>query len=280
MNAPFFRHTTHKSPRLFFIAGPCVIESEKSCLEIARRLALLSSNIAVDIVFKASFYKANRTSEKSFRGPGRAKGLKILEKVKSAFGLALLTDVHGPEDAREAGDIVDVVQIPALLCRQTDLLTAARKTGKFVNIKKGQFMAPLDMRFAVEKAGARAWLTERGTFFGYNRLVVDFAGLRAMKKIGVPVIFDATHSVQNPGAGNGKSLGDREMAMPLALAALCTGADGLFFEVHPDPERALCDGPNSLYLDAFERWAPRLIELHATMRTWGPIEARQSRFSK
>ena len=243
MNAPFFRHTTHKSPRLFFIAGPCVIESEKSCLEIARRLALLSSNIAVDIVFKASFYKANRTSEKSFRGPGRAKGLKILEKVKSAFGLALLTDVHGPEDAREAGDIVDVVQIPALLCRQTDLLTAARKTGKFVNIKKGQFMAPLDMRFAVEKAGARAWLTERGTFFGYNRLVVDFAGLRAMKKIGVPVIFDATHSVQNPGAGNGKSLGDPRNGHASGPCRALHGGRRAFLRSTPGPRKGALRRP-------------------------------------
>ena len=272
--APFFKYASHSSsrsprpPRPFFIAGPCVIESEKLCLAIAERLAKLSSACAVDIVFKASYDKANRTSIQSFRGPGRKKGLKILEKVKKTTGLAVLTDIHCPEEAAEAAAIVDVVQIPALLCRQTDLLTAAKKTGRFVNIKKGQFMAPADMRFAVEKAGERCWLTERGTFFGYNRLVVDFTGIRVMKAFGVPVIFDATHSVQNPGAGDGRSTGDREMALPLARAAICAGADGLFFEVHPDPDRALCDGPNSLFLKDFEKSVPHFCELYAMVASW------------
>ena len=266
--APFFKYGAPALPRLFFIAGPCVIESEKLCLTIAERLAELSNSRAVDIIFKASYDKANRTSIKSFRGPGRTKGLKILEKVKKATGLAVLTDVHSPEDAAEASEVVDVVQIPAFLCRQTDLLLAAKKTRRFVNIKKGPFMAPADMRFAVEKAGGRAWLTERGTFFGYNRLVVDFTGIRAMKAIGVPVIFDATHSVQSPGAGDGRSSGDRDMAIPLARAAVCTGADGLFFEVHPDPDKALCDGPNSLCLKDFEKSVPQLCDLHARVLSW------------
>jgi 2-dehydro-3-deoxyphosphooctonate aldolase (KDO 8-P synthase) len=266
--APFFKYNTLKTPKLFFVAGPCVIESEKSCLTIAERLAKVSKARAVDIVFKASYDKANRTSAKSFRGPGRTKGLKILEKVKNATGLAVLTDIHRPEDAAEAGAVVDVLQIPALLCRQTDLLLAARKTGRFVNVKKGQFMAPADMRFAVEKAGSKCWLTERGTFFGYNRLVVDFTGIRAMKAFGVPVIFDATHSVQFPGGGDGRSSGDREMAIPLARAGICAGADGLFFEVHPDPDRALCDGPNCLSLKDFEKSVPHLAELYATVVSW------------
>jgi 2-dehydro-3-deoxyphosphooctonate aldolase (KDO 8-P synthase) len=265
---PFFKYTTHKNPRLFFIAGPCVIESEKMCLTIADRLAALSNKCGVDIVFKASYDKANRTSGKSFRGPGRVKGLKILEKVRNNTGLALITDIHSPSDAAEAAAIVDVVQIPAFLCRQTDLLAAAKKTGKFVNVKKGQFMAPADMRYAVEKAGNRTWLTERGTFFGYNRLVVDFTGIRTLKSLGVPIVFDATHSVQSPGAGEGASLGDRKMALPLARAALCTGADGLFFEVHPNPDLALCDGPNSLFLDDFERCVPQCIDLHASIASW------------
>jgi 2-dehydro-3-deoxyphosphooctonate aldolase (KDO 8-P synthase) len=191
-----------------------------------------------------------------------------LLKVKKLTGLAVCTDIHAPLDAAEAAEAADILQIPAFLCRQTDLLVAAGKTGKTVNIKKGQFMAPADMRFAVEKAGKRSWITERGTFFGYNRLVVDFTGIRVMKAMGVPVIFDATHSVQSPGAGDGCSSGDRELALPLARAAICAGADGLFFEVHPDPDRALCDGPNSLFLAEFERNVPRFLELFAMLDNW------------
>jgi 2-dehydro-3-deoxyphosphooctonate aldolase (KDO 8-P synthase) len=264
----FFKYSAPAGKKLFFIAGPCVIESEKLCLTVAERLAKASLRHSVDIIFKASYDKANRTSASSFRGPGKRKGLAILLKVKKLTGLAVCTDIHAPLDAAEAAEAADILQIPAFLCRQTDLLVAAGKTGKTVNIKKGQFMAPADMRFAVEKAGKRSWITERGTFFGYNRLVVDFTGIRVMKAMGVPVIFDATHSVQSPGAGDGCSSGDRELALPLARAAICAGADGLFFEVHPDPDRALCDGPNSLFLAEFERNVPRFLELFAMLDNW------------
>ncbi|HEX7511153.1 MAG TPA: 3-deoxy-8-phosphooctulonate synthase [Chitinivibrionales bacterium] len=266
--ASILNATRPESRRLFFIAGPCVIESEKMCLIIAERLAHLSSRHCVDIIFKASYDKANRTSRSSFRGPGRVKGLRILAKVKKATGLAICTDIHEPGEAQEVAEVADVLQIPALLCRQTSLLLAAGKTGKIVNIKKGQFMAPADMRYAAEKAGKRAWITERGTFFGYNRLVVDFAGTIALKDLGFPVVFDATHSVQQPGAANGRSGGDRKLALPLARAALGAGVDGLFFEVHPNPDAALCDGPNSLALTRFEEALPRLIDLHAVISAW------------
>jgi 2-dehydro-3-deoxyphosphooctonate aldolase (KDO 8-P synthase) len=177
----------------------------------------------------------------------------------------VLTDIHEPSHAREVAGVADVLQIPALLCRQTDLLAAAGRTGKWVNIKKGQFMAPEDMAFAIKKTGKKVWVTERGTVFGYKRLVVDFTAIPVMKKFGVPVVFDATHSVQTPGGGNGTSSGNRDCAIPLAKAAAAVGADGLFFEVHPDPDRALCDGPNSLPIKMFERELPKLIELFRTV---------------
>jgi 2-dehydro-3-deoxyphosphooctonate aldolase (KDO 8-P synthase) len=217
-------------------------------------------------VFKASYDKANRLSGSSYRGPGLQEGLRILENVKKSSGLPVLTDIHEPDQAREAARVADVLQIPALLCRQTDLIAAAAKTGAWVNIKKGQFMAPEDMMFAIEKAGKKVWLTERGTFFGYKRLVVDFAGIPVLKSFGVPVIFDATHSVQLPGEGKGISGGNRDLAIPLAKAALAMGVDGLFFEVHPDPDKALCDGPNSLKLKAFAEELPKLAELFQTIR--------------
>ena len=254
--------------KLFFIAGPCVIESEKLCLTIADKLAKLSAKHKTSIIFKASFDKANRTSAHSFRGLGKEAGLKVLERVKLKTGLPLLTDIHTPEDARDAAAVVDVLQIPAFLCRQTDLLAAAAKTGKIVNVKKGQFMSPADMKYSLEKAGKKTWLTERGTFFGYNRLVVDFASADVLKSLGRPIIFDATHSVQLPGGGKGKSSGNRAMAIPLARAALSVGFGGLFFEVHPDPDKALCDGPNSVYLSDFERDMPKLIRLHQTIAHW------------
>jgi 2-dehydro-3-deoxyphosphooctonate aldolase (KDO 8-P synthase) len=254
--------------RLFVVAGPCVIESEETCLEIGKRLAALSERHSVDIVFKASYDKANRLSLSSFRGPGKTEGLRILERVKQATGLPVLTDVHVPTDAAEVAEVADVIQIPAFLCRQTDLITAAAQTGRIVNLKKGQFMAPQDMRFALEKAGERTWVTERGTFFGYNRIVVDFAAIGILRSFGRPLVFDATHSVQHPGGGEGRSSGDRSLAIPLARAALGAGFDALFFEVHPQPERALCDGPNSLVLDDFERELPRLIELHRAVAEW------------
>ena len=252
----FFRHSG-----LFFIAGPCVIESEELCLRIADRLAALAARYGFDVVFKASYDKANRLAADSFRGPGPDQGLAILAKIKGRSGLPVLTDIHESSQATEAAEVADVLQIPALLCRQTDLLAAAGKTGRWVNIKKGQFMAPEDMEYAIGKTGNKVWLTERGTFFGYKRLVVDFAGIPVMKSFGAPVIFDATHSVQFPGGGHGTSTGNRDLALPLARAAIAMGVDGLFFEVHPDPDKALCDGPNSLRLDDFEREAPRLAEL-------------------
>jgi 2-dehydro-3-deoxyphosphooctonate aldolase (KDO 8-P synthase) len=264
----FFSFGARRENDLLFIAGPCVIESQELCLRVAERLAALAARLSVDIVFKASYDKANRTSLSSFRGPKRKKGLAILAKVKKETGLPLCTDIHGHEEAAEAAETVDIVQIPALLCRQTDILVAGGKTKAYVNVKKGQFMAPEDMRFALEKAGKRAFATERGTFFGYHRLVVDFAGMRDLTTLGRPVVFDATHSVQHPSGGAGRSSGNREAAIPLARAALCTGAKGLFFEVHPDPNKALCDGPNSLRLSDFEKAVPGLLELYAKVGEW------------
>jgi 2-dehydro-3-deoxyphosphooctonate aldolase (KDO 8-P synthase) len=264
--SPFIYSTPHNK-KLFFIAGPCVVESEKLCLGIAETLAQISCRYAVDIIFKASYDKANRTSKASFRGPGKTRGLKILDKVKRESGLKIITDIHTPQDAPEAADVADILQIPALLCRQTDLLVSARKTGKYINVKKGQFMAPDDMRYVLEKTGKKTWLTERGTFFGYNRLVVDFAGIPILKSFGVPVIFDATHSVQIPGGGNGCSAGNRDLAIPLARAAVSVGADGLFFEIHPDPNKALCDGPNSIFVSEFQKSVPRLIELYSMFQS-------------
>jgi len=263
---PLFKYTTAENPNLFFIAGPCVVESETLCMKIADRLARISSKHKVDIVFKASYDKANRLSKDSFRGVGRQKGLKILAKIKKEFGLPILTDIHEPSQAKEAAEVANVLQIPALLCRQTDLLAAAGKTGRWVNIKKGQFMAPEDMEYAIKKVGKKVWLTERGTLFGYKRLVVDFSGIPIMKKFNVPVIFDATHSVQTPGGGKGVSSGNRDLAIPLAKAALVMGVDGLFFEVHPNPDKALCDGPNSLQIKEFEKEVPGLMELYRTAR--------------
>ncbi len=258
-----------KAPEgLFFIAGPCVIESERLCLEIGDTLAALSAREKIVIIFKASYDKANRTSGSSFRGPGMKRGLKILQKVKKHTDLPILTDIHSAQQAEGAAEVADILQIPAFLCRQTDLLIAAKKTGKIVNVKKGQFMSPQDMKFSLEKAGKKAWLTERGTFFGYRRLVVDFTGIHVLKSFGMPVIFDATHSVQMPGAGNGVSSGNRGYAVPLARAAVCAGVNGLFFEVHPNPDKALCDGPNSITVKEFLLNAPRFVELFEKIKAW------------
>jgi 2-dehydro-3-deoxyphosphooctonate aldolase (KDO 8-P synthase) len=257
-----FKYHHENNPNLFIIAGPCVIESKDLCLTIASRLAKLSSQLKIDIIFKSSFDKANRTSGSSFRGPGKEEGLGILDEVRKETGLAVLTDIHESADAKETAGVVDILQIPAFLCRQTDLLQSARDTGCVVNVKKGQFMAPHDMKYSVEKAGPKSWITERGTFFGYNRLVVDFAGIPVLKSFGRPVIFDATHSVQNPGGGDGCSSGNRALALPLAKAALSMGVDGLFFETHTDPDKALCDGPNSLDIRELEKNLPFLIELY------------------
>lgn len=253
---------------LFFIAGPCVIETEDLCVTIAEKLSQLAQSHNVSIIFKASYDKANRTSADSYRGPGLDDGLKVLQKVKNDTGLPVCTDIHVPEHAVPVAEVADIIQIPAFLCRQTDLLAAAGATGRYVNIKKGQFMSPQDMRFALEKAGDRCLLTERGTFFGYNRLVVDFAGIHTLKELGVPVVFDATHSVQQPGGGYGVSSGNREMAIPLARAAVCQKVNGLFFEVHPDPDKALCDSANSISLADFEKEVPRFLELHEKIKAW------------
>jgi 2-dehydro-3-deoxyphosphooctonate aldolase (KDO 8-P synthase) len=259
-------YNLHDLNTLFFIAGPCVIESLDQSLLIAEKCAHLAARHRITIIFKASYDKANRTSYRSYRGPGPQEGLRILETVRKESGLPILTDIHESSQAAEAGSVVDVLQIPALLCRQTDLLAAAAQTGKIVNIKKGQFLSPADMQYPIKKAGNNCWVTERGTFFGYNRLVVDFTGIATLKSFGKPVIFDATHSVQQPGGGDGCSSGNRDHALPLARAALTMGVNGLFFEIHPDPDRALCDGPNSLRLDDFERELPVLVALEEFLK--------------
>ncbi len=239
-----------------FIAGPCVIESAELLDVVARRLVELNRKYGLDIIFKASFDKANRTSIRSYRGPGLERGLQMLADVKSRYGLRLLTDIHESGQAGAAGQVADVLQIPAFLCRQTDLLVAAAKTGCTVNIKKAQFLSGEDMRYPVEKcrdAGAReVWLTERGNAFGYNNLVVDFRNIPAMKAFTDTVIMDCTHSVQRPGSAGGKTGGDRQFVPAMALAAKAFGATGYFFETHPDPDRALSDGPNMLHLDELE----------------------------
>ena len=239
-----------------FIAGPCVIESSELLNNVAATIKDINERYGVDIIFKASFDKANRTSIKSFRGPGIEKGLQMLADIKSTFGLKILTDIHESWQAEAAGEVVDVIQIPAFLCRQTDLLVAAAKTGCVVNIKKAQFLSGKDIVFPVEKAreaGAKdVWLTERGNIYGYNNLVVDFRNISDMLEITPTVIMDCTHSVQRPGAGGGKTSGDRKFVPSMALAAKAFGATGYFFEVHPDPDRALSDGPNMLYLDKLE----------------------------
>lgn len=238
--------------RPFFIAGPCVIESREICLEVADTLAGIAERESVPIIFKASFDKANRTSIDSFRGPGLQEGLRILEEVGQATGLPLISDIHTPDQAEPAAQVLDIIQIPAFLSRQTDLLLAAARTGLPLNIKKAQFMAPEDMAQVAAKVKSlghgEIMLTERGTSFGYRNLVVDMRSLLIMSELGHPVVFDATHSVQRPGGLGLSSGGDRAFAGPLAKAAMAVGADGVFMEVHPEPEAARCDGPNSIPL--------------------------------
>lgn len=252
--------------RLVLIAGPCVIESAALCLQIGERLRDLCARLGIHFVFKASFDKANRTSAKSPRGPGLEPGLEILERVRQRLGVPVLTDVHAESQVRPAAEVVDILQIPAFLCRQTDLLAAAAETGLPVNVKKGQFLSPQEMEWVVAKVkaagGRRLLLTERGTTFGYQNLVVDCRSIPILKGFGCPVIFDATHSVQQPGAGGGKSGGQREFAPVLARAALAAGADGLFIETHPQPDRALSDGPNMIPL----RDLPRVLQ--QCLRIW------------
>ncbi len=239
-----------------YIAGPCVIESQELLNTVAAELVRLNKKYGIDIIFKASFDKANRTSLNSFRGPGMAKGLEMLQEIKDKYGLRLLTDIHESYQAEEVGKVVDVIQIPAFLCRQTDLLVAAAKTGKIVNIKKAQFLSGKDMKYPVEKckeSGAKeVWLTERGNSFGYNNLVVDFRNIPDMQEFSETVIMDCTHSVQRPSAGNGKTVGDRKFVPSMALAAKAFGANGYFFEVHPDPDKGLSDAANMLELANLE----------------------------
>lgn len=246
-----------------FIAGPCVIESQELLNTVAEELVRINSKLGTDIIFKSSFDKANRTSIHSFRGPGLEKGLQMLADIKSKYGLRVLTDIHESYQAAPAGEVCDVLQIPAFLCRQTDLLVTAAKTGKIINIKKAQFLSGLDMKYPVEKAleaGAKeVWLTERGNMFGYNNLVVDFRNIPDMLTITPRVVMDCTHSVQRPGAGGGKTSGDRRFVPNMALAAKAFGANGYFFEVHPDPDHALSDGPNMLYLDKLEELITKLL---------------------
>jgi 2-dehydro-3-deoxyphosphooctonate aldolase (KDO 8-P synthase) len=251
--------------RPFLIAGPCVIESEQLVLETAGRIAEITKALGIPYVFKSSFDKANRTSIQSFRGPGIEKGLAVLEKVKDQLGIPVLTDVHTEEQATEAGKVVDVLQIPAFLCRQTDLLVAAAKTGKAVNVKKGQFLSPQEMGHAVKKieecGNRRIILTERGSSFGYNNLVVDMRSFPILRSFGYPVVFDATHSVQLPGGGGTKSSGQREFVEPLACAAAGAGVDGFFMEVHPNPDEALSDGPNMVPLHQLKALLERVMRI-------------------
>lgn len=246
----------------FILAGPCVIESRDVSLQTAEVLAGVAADLDLPLVFKSSFDKANRTSVTSFRGPGMEEGLKILAEVKQTTGLPVVTDIHHPEQAALVGEVADVLQIPAFLCRQTDLLVAAARTGRVINIKKGQFLAPWDMKNAVEKVRAsgneQVWLTERGATFGYNNLVVDMRSIPEMKKFDVPVVFDATHSVQIPGGLGSASGGQREYVVTLASSAVAAGASGVFLETHPDPDKALCDGPNSIPLDRVKALLTRL----------------------
>lgn len=247
-----------------FIAGPCVIESQELLNTVAEEIVRINAKLGTDIIFKASFDKANRTSIHSFRGPGLDKGLQMLTDIKERYGLRVLTDIHESYQAEPAGEVCDVLQIPAFLCRQTDLLVAAAKTGKTVNIKKAQFLSGMDMRYPVEKAmeaGAKeVWLTERGNMYGYNNLVVDFRNIADMLDITPRVVMDCTHSVQRPGAGGGKTSGDRRFVPSMALAAKAFGANGYFFEVHPDPDNALSDGPNMLFLDKLEGLVEKLLQ--------------------
>lgn len=251
---------------LLLIAGPCVLESEETARCIAAHAKEVTRRLGISFVFKASFDKANRTSLSSYRGPGLTEGLRMLAAIREEFQVPVISDVHDVNQVDQAAQVLDILQIPAFLCRQTDLLVAAAHTGKVVNVKKGQFMAPWDMEHAVGKirgSGNRnILLTERGTTLGYNNLVVDMRSLPIMRSLGCPVIYDATHSVQLPGGAGGSSGGQRQFIAPLTRAAVAAGVDGLFMEIHPDPDKALCDGPNSLPLDQLESLLTTLLAIH------------------
>ena len=257
--------------RLALIAGPCVLEDEGTNLEIATRLRDIAAELDIPYLFKASFDKANRTSVTSARGPGLERGLEQLAAIREQVGVPVVSDVHRPEQVPAAAAVLDMLQVPAFLSRQTDLLVAVGESGRPVNIKKGQFLAPDDMQHCIEKVRSTGneaiTLCERGTTFGYHNLVVDMRGLVIMRRFGCPVIFDATHSVQLPGGGGGKSSGEREFVAPLARAAVAAGADGIFAEVHPRPEEALCDGPNMLRLEDVRALMRTLLEVRAACQS-------------
>ena len=273
VSSPALWRSLKQRDRLLLIAGPCVIESEILCLQIARRLKSVCARLGVTYVFKASFDKANRSSGASFRGPGIEAGLAVLARVRAQLGVPVLTDIHTEEQAVLAAQSVDILQIPAFLCRQTDLIRTAIGTGAIVNIKKGQFLAPHDMTQVVRKAReaapagrAKILVTERGTTFGYNNLVADMRSIPILAGLGVPVVFDATHSVQLPGAGGDSSGGQREFAPVLARCAIVAGADGLFVETHPDPDQALSDGPNMIPLADLPKHLAQWVALRQIMR--------------
>jgi 2-dehydro-3-deoxyphosphooctonate aldolase (KDO 8-P synthase) len=257
---------------LVLIAGPCVIESEAHARKIASALKSLTDEAGVPFIFKASYDKANRTSLASFRGPGLEKGLDVLKGIKEEVGVKVLSDVHSIPEVEKAAEVLDVLQTPAFLCRQTDFLLAVGRTQKPVNVKKGQFLAPWDMKHVIEKLTSvgnhNILITERGASFGYNNLVVDMRSLVLLAALGYPVVFDATHSVQLPGGKGGRSGGQREFVLPLARAAVAVGVDALFLEVHDDPDAALCDGPNSYPLDDLPRLVRHVVEIHNRLRDW------------
>ena len=260
---------------LTLIAGPCVIESKELVFEVAGALSEICKKLKINLVFKSSYDKANRTSNSGYRGLGLSAGLEILSAVKNEFKIAMLTDIHESHEAKEASEVVDVLQIPAYLCRQTELLKSAALTGKAVNVKKGQFLAPWDMSNVVDKLrdfGAKNIIvTERGSSFGYNALVVDYRSLPQMREFGCPIVFDVTHSVQQPGGLGSSSGGQREFAAALARAAVAVGVDGLFMEVHPDPDKALSDGPNMIPLHRVEKLLSQLLEIRQVIVSNGPM---------
>jgi 2-dehydro-3-deoxyphosphooctonate aldolase (KDO 8-P synthase) len=263
MNNFFFDLTDKPDPIFFLVAGPCVIENRETTFLIADYLKKITAKLDIPFIFKASFDKANRTSIQSFRGPGFDKGLEVLDAIKKGLNLQVISDIHLPDQAQKAAKVLDIIQIPAFLCRQTDLIMAACKTGKPVNIKKGQFLSPPECKNILNKAKESGnndiCITERGSSFGYNNLVVDFRSIPIIKNLGAPVIFDATHSVQLPGGATDSSAGERQFVPTLSKAAIAAGADGLFIETHPDPDKALCDGPNSMPLQKMEEFLSTLI---------------------
>ena len=269
ITTPEDRYQVGPGRPLLLLAGPCVLESGELAWDIAREMKAICKRLGISYVFKASFDKANRTSLESFRGPGLENGLRQLGRIRSEVGVPVVSDIHESSQVEMAADLLDIIQIPAFLCRQTDLLVVAAKSGVTVNLKKGQFVAPWDMVHAVGKIRAagcdRLLLTERGTSFGYNNLVVDMRSLPVMRQMGCPVIFDTTHSVQLPGGRGESSGGQREFIPPLARAAMGAGIDGLFMEVHPDPDKALCDGPNSWPLDKVESLLRQLLAIRAAI---------------